>query len=163
MPDLKLSNRDKLEMLENLLSAIEKESEGILQNERPANITIARMLLFTKLTAGLYAHYISVLRFFGISRGWHHEPCELCTRSSAKVVELLDERGVRIREHTRQAQGTKRAIDWLMDHMEDAWFTCDCEPSYESDTNAYNHTDDCASSMQLHIDATLANLEKASE
>lgn len=42
-------------------------------------------------------------------------------------------------------------------------FACNCEPTYESDTNFYNHKDNCPAMIELGVEATLTDLEKAIE
>lgn len=51
-------------------------------------------------------------------------------------------------------------ISWLAERAD---FECNCEPTYESDTNAYNHKDACPSIVELGVEATLTNLEAAIE
>lgn len=54
----------------------------------------------------------------------------------------------------------ERALRWLFERVDSDIFRCDCDPPFEVDTNYYNHSDDCASTMELHIESTLTNLEK---
>ena len=42
------------------------------------------------------------------------------------------------------AEAITDLANWISDH-EERVFECDCDASYESDTNAWNHQDRCAS------------------
>lgn len=55
------------------------------------------------------------------------------------------------------------ALEFLCDRAASRYpdlFECDCEPSYEADTNAYNHRDDCAGFMEDHASITLDALRE---
>lgn len=51
-------------------------------------------------------------------------------------------------------------IEWLMDKVDTSAFECNCDPSYESDTNAWNHTDSCASWREDGLDAIIGDLRR---
>lgn len=52
------------------------------------------------------------------------------------------------------------ALEWA---SEKGNFECDCEPTYESDTNYWNHSDNCSMWMEDHIDITLKSMRKYKE
>jgi hypothetical protein len=54
----------------------------------------------------------------------------------------------------------RSVIAWLAERAD---FECNCDPTYESDTNAYNHKDECPCMVELGVEATLTDLEKAIE
>lgn len=52
------------------------------------------------------------------------------------------------------------ALEWAMTKGS---FECDCEPTYESDTNAWNHKDSCSMWMEDHVEITLKSMRKFRE
>jgi hypothetical protein len=51
------------------------------------------------------------------------------------------------------------SLEWALE--EGADFECNCEPHHEFDTNATIHRDNCATSMQDHLEITLENIKAA--
>lgn len=52
------------------------------------------------------------------------------------------------------------ALEWAANKGN---FGCDCDPTYESDTNAWNHKDSCSIWMADHVEITLNNMRKFRE
>lgn len=48
-------------------------------------------------------------------------------------------------------------MEWALGKMR--FWECDCDPGYESDTNAWIHGDDCASLWEGHFEATVEQLK----
>jgi hypothetical protein len=61
----------------------------------------------------------------------------------------------------RDFDGVITSLEWALE--QERFFYCNCEPHYESDTNATIHADGCAVFMQDHLEITLENTKAAQE
>lgn len=59
--------------------------------------------------------------------------------------------------------GLIRAIEWLRDRYEQCPgdpYPCNCEPHYESDTNAWDHAESCTQGAGDHFEALVAQAKE---
>lgn len=92
-----------------------------------------------------------VMAFFGEPP--NQEMLPICPECYRPHVLRLSHHELRLLHELRVAT---RYLKESLEYENSEFFDCDCNPEYESDTNAWNHNEEkCASFIGYHIDAVI--------